>query len=285
MNGGGAMEICVSAAHGVCDFISAMDTERIAEWNMWYHLLNCGLPIACAGETDFPCMSSTRVGQGRTYVQLGKIDRIDYTAWCRGLAEGRSYVSDGYAHALEFTVNGKQYGETVQLAEPGKVSVHFWVGFGAHTPPGVPYGVEPKEGRRQVGDTRTLYPDELKTSQSNVRFVEIVVNGEAVRQYAVHADGRLHGATYEIPITQSSWVAVRQFPQLHTNPIRVLVADKPVRASRRSAQWCLAVIDQLWRVKKQRISEAERPAAEQAFEEARDVYRRILRECDAARLQ
>src|SRR6185369_2459119 len=127
MNGSGAMEICVSAAHGVCDFISAMDTERIQEWNTWYHLLNCGLPVACAGETDFPCMSSTRVGQGRTYVRLGKIDRLDYTEWCRGLAEGRSYVSDGYAHALDFDVNGRRYGEDVQLTEPGKVRVRATV--------------------------------------------------------------------------------------------------------------------------------------------------------------
>jgi len=38
MNGVGAMEICVSTAEGVCDFISAMDTARIQEWNCWYHL-------------------------------------------------------------------------------------------------------------------------------------------------------------------------------------------------------------------------------------------------------
>src|SRR6185436_11331471 len=44
MNGVGAMEIYVTVAHGACDFISAMDTPRIAEWNMWYHILNCGFP-------------------------------------------------------------------------------------------------------------------------------------------------------------------------------------------------------------------------------------------------
>ena len=58
MNGAGAMEICVSTAAGVCDFISAMDTERIPELNTWYHLLNCGFPLKLSGETDFPCMSS-----------------------------------------------------------------------------------------------------------------------------------------------------------------------------------------------------------------------------------
>ncbi len=72
MNGAGAMEICVSTAEGVCDFISAMDTARIPEWNTWYHLMNCGFPLKLSGETDFPCMSSRRVGQGRVYVQLGR---------------------------------------------------------------------------------------------------------------------------------------------------------------------------------------------------------------------
>ena len=98
MNGVGAMEIAVSGAEGVCDFISAMDTPRIQEWNCWYHLLNCGFPIKVSGETDFPCMSSRSVGQGRVYVQLGKTDRVDLAAWCAGLAAGKSYVSDGYAH-------------------------------------------------------------------------------------------------------------------------------------------------------------------------------------------
>ncbi|MFN9972841.1 MAG: hypothetical protein ACK58T_23425, partial [Phycisphaerae bacterium] len=97
MDGGGAMEIFVSTAEGVCDFISAMDTARIPEWNTWYHLMNCGFPLKLSGETDFPCMSSRRVGQGRVYVQVGDVSQIDFTDWCRGLAAGRSDVSDGYA--------------------------------------------------------------------------------------------------------------------------------------------------------------------------------------------
>ena len=66
MNGGGAMEIFVSTSEGVCDFISAMDTARIPEWNTWYHLMNCGFPLKLSGETDFPCMSSpaSRSGPG-----------------------------------------------------------------------------------------------------------------------------------------------------------------------------------------------------------------------------
>jgi hypothetical protein len=65
LQGSGAMEIFVSTAEGVCDFISAMNTGRVGEWNTWYHLMNCGFPLKVSGETDFPCMSSRRVGQGR----------------------------------------------------------------------------------------------------------------------------------------------------------------------------------------------------------------------------
>jgi hypothetical protein len=88
-----------------------------------------------------------------------------------------------------------------------------------------------------------------------------------------------------VPIERSSWVAIRQFPQLHTNPIRVLVAGKPIRASRRSAEWCVAVIEQLWKNRAAAISEGERPAAEQAYEVAKKFYRRIAAESRAAQLQ
>src|SRR6185369_5320803 len=111
MNGVGAMEFCVSTAEGVCDFLSAMDTARIQEWNCWYHILNCGFPLKVSGETDFPCMSSRQVGQGRVYVQLKQPERFEYGTWCRELARGRSYVSDGYAHALKFVVNETAPGE------------------------------------------------------------------------------------------------------------------------------------------------------------------------------
>src|SRR5207244_11297087 len=110
MDGIGAQEICVTVSQGLCDFISAMDTGRVPEWNCWYHIMNCGFPLKVSGETDFPCITGSRVGQGRVYVHLGKVDHVDFGAWCEGIARGRSYVSDGYAHALEFTVDGTPLG-------------------------------------------------------------------------------------------------------------------------------------------------------------------------------
>ena len=284
LNSGGAQEIFVTAALGAADFISTMDTDRIREWNAWYHLMNAGLPVKASGETDFPCMSGTRVGQGRSYVQLGKSGPVDYRQWCAGIARGRSYVSDGYAHAFDFTVNGKTSGDEIQLTKPANVTVNAKVAFSPETPIEPAYGgVIPVGGPRHVGDTvikrESLSLDPLY--QRGQRLVEVVVNGRVAATREVAADGREHAVEFSVAVDRSSWIAVRQFPQLHTNPVSVLIGGKPIRASRESARWALACIDQLWRVRSSRISPTERPEAEKAYEEARGVYRRIAAESPA----
>src|SRR6185295_7730993 len=99
-----------------------------------------------------------RVGQGRVYVQLGQQKRLDFAAWCAGVARGRSYVSDGFAHALAFKVNGVSpgYGQ-VDLGAPGEVAIEAEVAFAPETPTLVAHGfVLPPNGRRWSGDTVTL---------------------------------------------------------------------------------------------------------------------------------
>src|SRR5207247_1367757 len=132
-----------------------------------------------SGETDFPCISGARVGQGRVYVQLGKVDRVDFTDWCSAIAKGRSYVSDGYAHALEFKVEG---------------------------------------------------------------------------QSPVYADVRLD------------------------KPGKVPAAGKAARASRKSAEWCVGVIEQLGRVRGSGIAEHEREEAERTFKRAIEYYKKRAEE-------
>ncbi|HEY2412424.1 MAG TPA: CehA/McbA family metallohydrolase [Pirellulaceae bacterium] len=282
MNGVGAMELPVSVAEGVCDFISAMDTRRIQEWNTWYHVLNCGFPLKASGETDFPCMSSRNVGQGRSYVRLGDVQRVDYAAWCEGIRAGKSYVSDGYVHALGFRVVGLQPGDgDVQLAKAGTVKVMAKVAFASETPLAVAYGgVTPPAGRSVVGDTVELHGRRYDESiRGGKRLVEIVVNGQPVASREVVADGNIHDLQFDVPIRQSSWVALRHFPQMHTNPVNVIVGGKPIRASKASAQWCLDTIDLLWANRHSRIAAGEAEAAEEAYERARDRYRQIKEEC------
>jgi hypothetical protein len=255
LDGIGAQEIYVTTAQGLCDFISAMDTQRVPEWNCWYHLMNCGFPLKVSGETDFPCISGSRVGEGRVYVQLGKVERIDFGSWCKGLAEGRSYVSDGYAHALEFMVNGQPAGGEVGLDKEGTVSVRAKVAFARQMPLGTAVG-----GAIPSGPTR---------------LVEVVVNGKAVASQQVPADDQAHDLVFKIKLEQSSWVALRHFPQLHTNPVTVRVGGRPINASRASALWCARCIEQLWRVRARMIADQERPEAERTFQRAIAQYRAL----------
>jgi hypothetical protein len=226
-------------------------------------------------------MSSRRVGQGRVYVQLGRIAELNFNAWCNGLQRGQSYVSDGFAHALEFSVENRLPGtEDVTLADPGKVTVRAKVAFASEQPKAVAYGgIMPAGGRRVVGDTRYLHaPRDTGIQRGGKRLIEIVVNGEVMDQQEVEADGQHHDLEFKIPIAQSSWVALRQFPQLHTNPVNVIVSGKPIRASAESARWCEETIHLLWKNRHTFIDEGERRAAREAYDRAIDRYQQIAAE-------
>ena len=112
------------------------------------------------------------------------------------------------------------------------------------------------------------------------RKVELIVNGKAVASKDVRADDKEHDLSFEVPVAKSSWVALRHYPQMHTNPVAVLVGGKPIRASRASAQWCVGVIEQLWRVRGPGIKADERPEAEKTFQKALEMYRKIAQECE-----
>jgi hypothetical protein len=61
----------------------------------------------------------------------------------------------------------------------------------------------------------------------------------------------------------------------------VEVADKPVRASRRSAQWCREAVDVCWKAKVGQIRASERGAAAAAYDEARAFYDAAIAEAEA----
>jgi hypothetical protein len=73
-------------------------------------------------------------------------------------------------------------------------------------------------------------------------------------------------------------VALRIYPSSHTNPVFVLVGGKPIRASRKSAEWCLKSVDQCWSQKEKRTRPEELPAAQAAYDAARRAYEKILNE-------
>jgi len=108
--------------------------------------------------------------------------------------------------------------------------------------------------------------------------VELIVNGYAVDKKLIEADGRIEDIEFEYQPERSSWIAIRVFPAAHTNPIFVELDGAPIRASKRSARWCLDAVDRCWESKSPLIRSAESDAAKAAYDHARAIYRRILDE-------
>ena len=214
-----------------------------------------------------------RVGLGRVYCKLD--GKLDFDRFCEELKNGRSYVGDGRSHLVDFTVNDLEVGtkgSEVRLDKPGKVKITARVAAMLDEKPnpdlrGRPYQQKPywHIERARLAETRKVP-------------VEIVVNGEPVLRKEIAADGKLQDFSAELELSKSSWVALRILPSCHTNPVFVLVGDKPIRASKKSAQWCLESVDQCWKQKKGRIRKSELAEAAKAYEDARQAYRKILSE-------
>ncbi|MGO8697203.1 MAG: CehA/McbA family metallohydrolase [Limisphaerales bacterium] len=280
-DGIGAAEFIVDVTHDVpgpdgklvpaVDFYSLGDTPLVWELNMWYQVLNAGFRTRASGETDFPCIMDERVGRGRSYVKLD--GKLDFDAWCDGLRLGRSYVSDGRSHLLEFRVNDTAVGENgseLNLPAPQHVRVTAKVGalLDATPHPEVQNLALDKQPywsleRARVGNSRTVP-------------LEVIVNGLAVTNFPFVADGTLRDVAFDTKIERSSWVALRILGSSHSNPIWVLVDGKPLAPSRKSVEWCLRGVDQCWSQKKRFIQDSEMEDARQAYEHARAVYHGML---------
>jgi hypothetical protein len=57
-----------------------------------------------------------------------------------------------------------------------------------------------------------------------------------------------------------------------------IVGGKPIRASKRSAEWCLTAVNQCWTQKSARIRASELDEARKAYDHAREVYRQRVAE-------
>ena len=291
-DGIGANEYVVTVAHDVCHFISAVDTPSIWELNIWYHTLNAGFQARISGETDFPCIYGDKVGLGRIYVKLNKNQPLDFDSWILGVRDGRSYCGDGLSHILDFKISDQNkankvaVGEpgsnkklsTLELAKPGNVKVSFDVNAllaEKSTPATESIRTRRLDAKPYWHIERCRVPD------TRMVPVEIIVNGQVAATSLLTADGKTQPLNFDIPIKQSSWVAVRILPSVHTNPIWVEVGGQPVRASKKSIDWCKQAVEVCWNAKKNQIREPERAAAKAAYDEATKIYEARLKEAVA----
>jgi hypothetical protein len=273
-DGIGANEFIVDVTHpDVVDFISTIDTPSVWELSIWYHTLNVGFRTRISGETDFPCIYDSRVGLGRTYAHLE--GPLSYAAWLAALRAGRSYVSDGKSHLLDFAVNDVKVGENgseLKLTPGQSITARVRVAARLEETPN-------EEIRKRQRDQQPYWDIErARIDLTREVPVELIVNGAVVATKRVSADGRAHDVTFTTKVDASSWIAVRILPSSHTNPIFAIVDGKPIRASKRSAEWCLNAVNQCWTQKAPQIRATERDAARAAYDHAREVYRRLITE-------
>ncbi|MEM6688748.1 MAG: CehA/McbA family metallohydrolase [Planctomycetota bacterium] len=259
-DGIGANEFIVDVTHQVpgpdgrdvpaVDFISTMNTERVAEWNMWYHVLNCGFRVAASGETDFPCMSGERVGIGRVYAQVD--GDLTFEKWVQSIADGRSYVSDGLCHTLGYSATAEATGSRVRM------------------------GLEGSELRLDEPSSVRFEADVSALLSEDAIEIELIVNGYPVASQTIKPNGTMKEVAFDHRVDQSAWVAMRVFPHAHTNPIYVIVDDQPVRGPADSIRWCLEGVKQCWKSKQSTYDADEQDDARAAYDHAERIYQQLL---------
>jgi putative membrane-bound dehydrogenase-like protein len=216
----------------------------------WYHILNSGYRFPCVGASDYPACRT--LGDCRTYVDSP--GPLDFAAWLRGAAEGRSFVTTGPMLLLE--VDGQRPGGTIR-----------------------------KDGK---GPHRVRVRVRAASEVAPIQAVQIIVNGRVVHEQAVPAERRT-GAWIEIEQQQelgrSSWIAARAFStapsgapdaEAHTNPVYVYI-DGRSPYDRDSLDRLVGRIDEQMAVHRKRPFD-EKARVLDDFQKSRDVLLRIRRE-------
>jgi hypothetical protein len=275
MDGIGANEYIVTVTQNVVDFYSAGDTPAPWELNMWYHTLNCGFKTRLSGETDFPCIFDERVGIARSYFQTDST--LNYDAYVAAIKKGRGYVSDGSSHIIDFSVNNVEPGiNNSELALNNAQNIRVSAKVAAHLLP-----EQSEEGaaiaHRALNEQPYWNIERARIGKSRNIRVELIVNGEAVETTELTADGKWQDIGFTYSLKQSSWVALRVYPSCHTNPVFVLIDNKPIHVQS-SVEWCRKAVDKCWEMKQSNIRSEERATAEAAYNEARKIYDKMLEE-------
>jgi Tol biopolymer transport system component len=211
----------IDLALGKVDYYEAVGfvDDLNATTQVWYRLLNTGFRLAAGGGTDAMAnFASLRgpVGLNRVYVRSGA--PLEHRRWLAALKAGRSFATNG--PLLGLTVEGRELGSELALPPGGRdVSATVWMR--SHVP---------------------------------VDHLELVLNGEVVRDLPLSADRRTAKATVRIPVARSGWLLLRArgdrpaypildvFPYATTSPIYLTVGGRPARSAE-DARYFMSWID------------------------------------------
>ena len=168
-----------------------------------------------------------------------------------------------------------QNGSELRISKPGMVHVSARVAARLDETP------NPDLSSRPYSQKPYWHIERARIKGTREVPVEVIVNGYPVATRNIPADGTIRDLSFEVPIERSSWVALRILASSHTNPVFVIADNKPIRASKRSAEWCLKGVDQCWSQKERFIKADELDQARKDYAHAREAYRKILAESQA----
>ncbi len=152
--------------------------------HVWYRLLNCGFRIPIGGGTDaMSNYASLRgpVGTNRGYVQLD--GPLNADAWFKNLKKGRTFATN--SALLGFQVEGKSAGDEIVLPN-GSHDLQFDAAL------------------------RSIVP---------MDHLEIVFNGEVIKQLDLSQDRMSADVGGSINIDRSGWIVLRAWNEHAVDPV------------------------------------------------------------------
>ncbi len=246
-------ELPVDLALGKVDYIEVLGfAEHKSTASIWYRLLNCGFRLPAAAGTDAMAnFASLRgpVGLNRVYANV-PAGPLNIAVWLDSLKHGHTFATNG--PLLGFSFGGKQPGDEVALPSgENKVKFTAWL--------------------------RSFVP---------VDHLQVVCNGEVVRDLKLNQDKQAADVEDTIPISRSGWCVLRawsekaehpvldMYPYATTSPIYITVAGSHPKSTE-DAAFFVAWIDRLIDGAKSNTdwnTEAEKKAVLQMLSSARGVY-------------
>jgi hypothetical protein len=201
--------------------------------------------------------------------------KLSYDSYVAAIKKGRSYVSEGKSHIIDFLVNGVEAGTNEsKVFLKGKQTVNIKARVAAHLA-----AQQDEKGKSIAQSPLTEQPywhiERARVGTTQKVRVELIVNGEAVDTTEIIADGAWKDIAFKYAVGKSSWIALRVFPSAHTNPVFVMFDGKPIQ-EQKSAAWCRQAVDQCWKMKHANIRSEERSAAEAAYNKARKIYDQVI---------
>jgi hypothetical protein len=112
------------APRGAVDFVEVLQFAW-PYYDVWYELLNLGIPVTPTAGTDFPCGPWSMPGRERFYTRVE--GRLARESWLEGIRRGRTFVTNG--PLLSLRVEDAEIGDTLELPAPGRVRVEGRVRF------------------------------------------------------------------------------------------------------------------------------------------------------------